>query len=263
MRRIKDILRLHLLAGVTSRRQIAAAVGCGKTAVSDCLRRAVAASFSHWDAVAALEQEALEQRLYPGSQNSAPGPGRPQPDWWMVRGELARRDHHVTLALLWSEYKAEHPDGYRYSQFVDRYRRFEKQLSVVLRQHHKPGEKCFVDFCDGIALTDPVTGAKVPTQLFVGALGASSYTFAVATLSQELPAWLDCHVRMYAYFQGVSSITIPDNLRSGVKHPDRYEAELNPSYRELATHYGTCIIPARVRKPRDKGSDSYCTSSVG
>lgn len=254
MRKIKDILRLHLVAGVTSCRQLAGAVGCGKTAVADCLRRATAAGLDHWETVAALDESELEHRLYPGNQKpEASAPARPLPDWAAVREELARRDHHVTLALLWSEYKAEHPGGYQYSQFVARYRRFEKQLSVVLRQHHQPGEKVFVDFCDGIALTDPLTGDKVPTQLFVGALGASSYTFAFATLSQELPAWLDCHVRMYQYFQGVSAITIPDNLRSGVHRPDRYEAEINPSYRELAEHYGACIIPARVRKPRDKG----------
>ncbi len=149
--------------------------------------------------------------------------------------------------------RAEHPDGYQYSQFAELYRRFEKKLSVVLRQSHRGGEKVFVDFCDGISLIDAYTGEIIPTQLFVGALGASSYTFAIATLSQELPVWLDCHVQMYEFVGGVSALTVCDNLRSGVKHPDRYEAELNESYRELATHYGTCIIPTRVRKPRDKG----------
>jgi transposase len=128
---------------------------------------------------------------------------RPLPDWTKIREELARRDHQVTLALLWTEYKAEHPAGYQYSQFVDLYRRFEKKLSVVLRQHHRAGEKVFVDFCDGITLIDPDSGEQIQTQLFVGALGASSYTFAIATLSQELPVWLDCHVRMYEHMGGV------------------------------------------------------------
>jgi hypothetical protein len=123
---------------------------------------------------------------------------------------------------------------------------------VVLRQPHRAGEKCFVDFCDGLALIDPDTGDRIPTQLFVGALGASSFTFARATLSQELPVRLDCHVRMYEAFDGVASIMVPDNLRSAIASPDRYEAEINPAYRELAEHYGTCIIPARVRKPRDE-----------
>jgi transposase len=255
MHKIKDILRIHLLGGVTSCRRIGRAVGCGKTAVSQCLQRAAAAGLTTWETVAALDEETLERRLYPAAAAKPAATKRtvrPVPDWTRVREELARRDHPVTLMLLWTEYKAEHPDGYQYSQFAERYRRFEKQLSVVLRQAHRPGEKAFVDFCDGIALTDPVTGAEIPTQLFVGALGASSYTFATATLSQEVPAWLDCHVRMYEFYQGVSALTIPDNLRSGVSKADRYEAPLNPSYRELAEHYGTCVIPARVRKPRDK-----------
>jgi transposase len=255
MHKIKDILRLHLLGGMTSCRQIGRAVGCGKTAVASCLQRAAEAGLTTWAAVEALDEAALERRLYRTAPSMRPASGRssrPQPDWVRIREELARRDHKVTLMLLWTEYKAEHPDGYQYSQFAERYRRFERKLSVVMRQHHRPGEKTFVDFCDGIALTDPLTGDKVPTQLFVGALGASSYTFAYATLSQSLLAWLDCHVQMYAFYQGVSALTVPDNLRAAVSKADRYEAELNPSYRELAEHYGTCVIPARVRKPRDK-----------
>lgn len=252
MQKIKDVLRLHLVGGVSSRRQLARAVGCGKSAVADCLRRAAVAGLDRWETIAGLDEGELERRLYPASTAPTLRVPRALPDWAKIREELARRDHHVTLALLWTEYKAEHPAGYQYSQFVDLYRRFEKKLSVVLRQQHRAGEKVFVDYCDGLALIDPETGELIPTQLFVGALGASSYTFATATPSQELPVWLDCHVRMYEYMGGVAALTIPDNLRSGVSRPDRYEAELNPSYRELAQHYGTCVIPARIRKPRDK-----------
>lgn len=230
MRKIKDVLRLHLVGGVSSCRQLARAVGCGKSAVADCLRRAAAAGLDRWETIAGLDEEELERRLYPATTLPTVRVQRPLPDWTKIRAELARRDHQVTLALLWTEYKAEHPEGYQYSQFVDLY--FEKKLSVVLRQQHRGGEKVFVDFCDGIALIDPNTGELIPTQLFVGALGASSYTFATATLSQELPVWLDCHVRMYAYLGGVAALTIPDNLRSGVSRADRYEAEINPSYRE-------------------------------
>lgn len=256
VRKIKDLLRLHLVGGVSGRRQLARMVGCGKTAVTDCLRRAAVAGLNAWEMVAELDEAELEKRLYPSARDGGAPPRtvqRPLPDWAKVREELARRDHQVTLALLWEEYKAEHPEGYQYSQFAELYRRFEKRLSVVLRQPHRAGEKVFVDFCDGISLIDAFTGEIIPTQLFVGALGASSYTFAIATLSQELPVWLDCHVRMYEFLGGVSALTVCDNLRSGVKHPDRYEAELNESYRELAMHYGTCVIPTRVRKPRDKG----------
>jgi len=256
VRKIKDLLRLHWVGGVNSCRQLGLSVGCSKTAVADCLRRAAAAGLTSWEAIAGLDEEELEKRLYPSARSGGAPPRsvqRPQPDWSKVREELARRDHQVTLALLWQEYKSEHPEGYQYSQFAELYRRFEKKLSVVLRQPHRAGEKVFVDFCDGLWLTDPNTGTMISTQLFVGALGASSYTFAIATLTQELPIWLDCHVRLFEFMGGVTGLVICDNLRSGVKHPDRYEAELNASYRELATHYGTCIIPTRVRKPRDKG----------
>ena len=253
MHKIKDILRLHRLGGLTSCRQISRAVGCSKTAVADCLQRAAAAGLTRWEAVAELDEAELESRLYPSATTPPPARRpRPLPDWVRIREELTRRDHQVTLMLLWTEYKAEHPDGYQYSQFAELYRRFEKKLSVVLRQQHRPGEKVFVDFCDGLAFTDPVSGERVPTQLFVAALGASSYTFALATRSQSVPSWLDCHVRMFEFYQGVSALTVPDNLRAGVSAADRYEAELNPSYRDLAAHYGTCVIPARVRKPRDK-----------
>lgn len=251
MRHIKTILRLHHLGGISSRRAIARAVGVGKTAVADCLKRATACGLGDWALIEALDETALEARLYPGGGHALRVP-RPLPDWLNIREELARRDHHVTLLLLWAEYKAESPQGYQYAQFTALYRRFEQKLSVVMRQHHRPGEKCFVDFCDGLALTDPITGARTPTELFVGALGASSYTFARATHSQTLPEWLDGHVRMYAAFQGVPALTVPDNLRAGIRRPDRYEAEATESYQELARHYGTCIIPARVRKPRDK-----------
>jgi transposase len=256
VKKIKDLLRLHLVGGVRSRRQLGRAIGCSKTAASDCVRRAEVAGLNAWEAIAELDEGQLEKRLYPSAREGGAPPRtvlRPLPDWAKVREELARRDHQVTLALLWQEYKAEHPEGYQYSQFAELYRRFEKKLSVVLRQPHRAGEKVFVDFCDGLSLIDAHTGERIRTQLFVGALGASSYTFAIATLSQELPVWLDCHVRMFEFFSGVSTLTVCDNLRAGVTHPDRYEAELNESYRELATHYSTCVIPTRVRKPRDKG----------
>jgi len=253
MRKIRDVLRFHFVGGVRSSRKIGRAVGCGKTTVLELLRRAPALGMNSWADVQALNDEALERLFYP-ELLSTRGPGaNAQPDWRKIHEELSRRDHQVTLALLWSEYKAENPTGYQYSRFAELYRRWSLRLSVVMRQHHRPGEKSFVDYCDGLNIVNPQTGELIRTQLFVGALGASSYTFAEATLSQTVPDWLMSHVRMYEFFGGVTSITVPDNLRSGIKEADRYEAVINLSYRDLSEHYGTCIIPARVRKPRDKG----------
>lgn len=175
MQKNKEVLRLHLVGGIESRRQIARAVGCGKSAVSDCLRRARLAGLTDWAQIGELDELELSRRLYcsAGGSTAKRAPERPLPDWARVREELARRDHQVTLALLWEEYKAEHPEGYQYSQFAELYRRFEKRLSVVLRQPHRAGEKCFVDFCDGLAVIDPNTGDRIETQLFVGALEAA------------------------------------------------------------------------------------------
>jgi hypothetical protein len=110
VRKIKDLLRLHWVGGVSSCRQLGLSVGCGKTAVADCLRRAAAAGLTSWEAIVALDEEELEKRLYPSARSGGAPPRsvqRPQPDWSKVREELARRDHQVTLALLWQEYKSE------------------------------------------------------------------------------------------------------------------------------------------------------------
>ncbi len=194
----------------------------------------------------------LEERLgFKNDVASWTAKSRPMPDWNCIHEELSR-DKNVTLALLWQEYLEVYPNGYRYTRFTEHYNAWAKKLSVVMRQNHVAGEKCFVDYCNGITFIDYETGKEIKTQLFVGCLGASSYTFAEITRSQALPDWLMSHVRMYEFFKGVTSLTIPDNLKSAVKRPCFVEPELNESYRDLAHHYGTTIIPAHVRKPRHK-----------
>jgi transposase len=160
---------------------------------------------------------------------------------------------HVTLDLLWQEYKSEHTDGYRYSAFCQHYRDWVGKLAVSMRQTHAPGEKLFVDYAGTtLPVIDPDTGKIRPAQLFVAVLGASNYSFAEATWTQTLPDWLGSHVRAMEYLGGVPEIVVPDNLKSGVKKPDWYEPDLNPSYQDWASHYGVAVIPARVRKPKDK-----------
>jgi transposase len=122
-----------------------------------------------------------------------------------------------------------------------------------MRQEHRAGEKLFIDFSgDGIDVIDPKTGEVTTAVLFVAALGASSYTYVEPVLRQDLPTWTKCHENAAGFFQGVTELWIPDNLRAGVTKADRYEPELNPTYRDLAEHYQVAIIPARVRKPKDK-----------
>ena len=160
----------------------------------------------------------------------------------------------MTLALLWEEYRADHPDdGYGYSRFCELYRRWEGRLAPTMRQHHVAGERAFVDFAgDTIEVTCAETGEVRQAQLFVGVLGASNYTYAEATLSQTLPDWINSHIHAFEFFGGVTQILVPDNLKSGVTHPCRYEPDVNPTYTDLANHYGTTVIPTRPGKPKDK-----------
>ena len=252
MRCVRDILRLHFLFN-QSPRVIAKGVGCGRTTAQDYLSRASKNGLQDWPSVEALSDQALEMALGFKSYEHASWQDKTKimPEWLSVHQEL-QKNKNVTLALLAQEYLEENPGGYKYTQFVEHYNRWAKKLSVVMRQAHKAGEKSFVDYCDGLHLVDRKTGELIKTQLFVGCLGASSYTFAEATLTQTLPDWLGSHVRMYEFFGGVTEITVPDNLKSGVTKPCFYEPVINESYLDLSRHYGTAIIPAHVRKPKHK-----------
>jgi transposase len=168
-----------------------------------------------------------------------------------IHKDLGRKG--VTLRLLWLEYKQANPEGYQYSQLCLLYHQWTAHLDVCLRQSFRAGEKLFVDYAgQTIPITDPMTGQSRQAVLFVATLGASNYTFCWASESQSLPDWVDAHVRAFAFFGGVPAIVVPDNLKAGVTKACRYEPDLNPTYHELARHYGTVVIPARARKPQDK-----------
>lgn len=121
-----------------------------------------------------------------------------------------------------------------------------------MRQVHHAGDKLFVDYCGPtLSVVNPQTGEARSAQVFVAVLGASSYTYAEATWSQSLPDWLGAHARAFTFFGGVTKVVVPDNLKSAVTKACRYEPELNPSYQQLAEHYGVAVIPARPYKPKD------------
>jgi hypothetical protein len=168
---------------------------------------------------------------------------------------------HVTLQLLLDEYRQCQPEGYLYSRFCELYRRWQRKQDVVLRQDHRAGEKMFVDWAgDTIPIYDRGGAEPQPASLFVAALGASSYTFARATASQNLANWIECHIQAFEFFQGTTKLIVPDNPRTGVTRACRYEPDLNRTYLELAQHYAVAIMPARPYKARDKACVSYCTS---
>jgi transposase len=247
VRKILEVLRLQA-AGLKGR-QIAAAIGSALSTVQECLRRAREAGLT-WPLPDELNEEALHARLY-RCRTSPPPNRRPEPDFARIHAELARRG--VTRLLLWQEYKAEQPEGWQYSVFCDRYQRWLATQELVLRQAHEPGDKFFADYAgQTVPITDRYTGEQREAQIFVAVLGCSNYTFAEGTFSQQLPDWLGSHVRALEFIGGVPRAFVPDNLRSAVKRAHRYEPELNPSYHDFAAHYDVAILPARVRKPRDK-----------
>ncbi len=251
MRKIREVLRLKYECQLAYR-EIARSCGLARSTVSDYLARAAEAGLS-WPLPSTLSDQDLEARLFHRPEMDLKGRPRPQPDYAAVDAELRRhRGVNLTLDLLWREYKAQHPDGYQYTQFVTHYHRWRRQRDVCLRQTHRYGEKLFVDFADGLTLVDPQTGIRTPTALFVAVWGASNYTYAEACPAQDLPSWIGAHGRAFAYCGVAPHIVVPDNLRAGVTKACRYEPELNPTYQAFAEHYGCAVIPARPRRPRDK-----------
>ena len=248
MRKIKDVLRLKFEADLSIRR-IARSCHVSRPTVSEYLTRFAETGLS-WPAAAELDDATLEHKLYPPVA-TLPVLDRTIPDWSEVHRELRRKG--VTLALLWHEYKAAHPEGFQYSWFCKQYRAWAGKLDVVMRQEHRGGEKLFVDYAGQTApVVDRNSGEVREAQIFVAVLGASNYTYAEATWTQALPDWIGAHVRTFDFLGGVSELVVPDNLRSGVSKAHRYEPDINPTYQDMASHYGLAVLPARVRKARDK-----------
>jgi transposase len=247
MRQVKEILRQKWVLG-RSHREIAHALGVSVGVVGTTVSRAAAAKLTSGE-LEALSEEQLEQRLYgPKLGTRAP---RPMPDPAYLHAE--RRKPGVTLELLHLEYLEKHPDGYRYTQFCEAYRQWLRKRRLSMRQVHHAGEKVFTDFSGKKPhVVDAATGEVTDAELFVAALGASSYTYAEATRTQQVPDWIGAHVRTYEFLGGVPRDTVPDQLRSAVSAPCRYEPAIQRTYEEMARHYGTTIVPARPGRPRDK-----------
>jgi transposase len=250
VRKIKEILRLKLDCGI-SEREILRSCRVSRSTVADYLRRAAAARLT-WVEASAMAEAQLEERLFP-TEHIPSVVKRPPPDCEHIYNELRTyRKFNLTLSQLWLEYKEQHPDGYQYTQFCEHYWRWRKKLDYCMRQEHRGGEKLFIDYSDGLSIVDQVTGELILTQLFLAVWGASNCTYAEAALSQTLPDWIGAHRRAFEYFGCSPRVLVPDNLKSGVSKACKYEPDLNPTYADMAEHYGCAVLPARPRKPRDK-----------
>ena len=246
MRKIREILRLKWVAH-RSHRETARSLGVSPGTVASAVSRATATALT-WAVVETLSDDALERVLYGAPPGEIDG-GRPEPDLAWIHQELRRPG--VTLELLHVEYLGAYPTGYRYSAFCDRYRAWRARQRLSMRQVHKAGEKVFVDYAgQRPTIVDVATGEVVVVELFVAVLGASNYTFAEATRTQQSADWIASHVRAVEHFGGVPAVWVPDQLRTGVTVPCRYEPGVQRTYAEWAQHYHTVIIPARPAKPR-------------
>ena len=248
LRKIREILRLKDELGLTDR-AIARACQVSNSTVGEYIRRARKAGL-HWPVPEEVSEGELYRRLFP-EEAEPKVVQRPVPNWEEIHRDLSRRG--VTLRLLWQEYREQHPDGYGRSQFQDLYARWNQAHTTSMRLPHKAGEVMEVDYAGmTVPITNPETSEVSQAPVFVATLPASSYIFMEVQPSRELEYWLGGHVRAFAFFGGVPKILRPDNLKTGVKKPNYYEPDLNPSYQELAEHYRTAVLPARVKKPRDK-----------
>jgi transposase len=248
MRKIREVLRLKFELGLNNR-QIAASCRVSHVTVGKYLAR-FSKSGLNWPLPPETDNDEVMRRLF-GDTKSPGQASRPLPDLAKMQREMRRKG--VTLQLLWQEYREIHPEGYGYTQFCEHYHRFKKRLHPCLRQEYRAGERMFIDYAgQTIPIYDQVTGQITPAELFVAALGASNYTYAEATLSQQLEDWIGSHVRAFEFFGGVTQLIVPDNLKSGVTRACRYDPDLNATYQDLAAHYGTAILPARPGRPRDK-----------
>jgi transposase len=247
MRKVREVLRLKFDQNL-SNRTISKSCQISKTTVADYVDR-FCSSGLEWPLPESVCDERLETLLF--KVETEPDRRKSMPEMAYVHNELKKKG--VTLQRLWYEYKQNHPDGYQYSYFCDLYQKWSGRIDVSLRQQYKAGEKLFVDYAgQTVPIKNPETGEIVLAQIFIATFGASNYTYCEATLTQGLADWISSHTRAFEHFGGSPHILVPDNLKSGVTHPSRYEPDINPTYHEMAKHYGIAVIPARVRKPRDK-----------
>ena len=249
MRYVKDILRLKHQNGL-SVREIASSCGLPASTVGDYLQRAQAAGLSWPLPEGMTEAELAERLLKPAAARPESGPAQPLPDWQVIQEQLRRKG--VTLQLLWREYRQANPQGYQRSQFCQLYRDWAKTLDPVLRQVHEPGQKLFVDWAGLKVPIHHTEGSVGQASVFVAVLGFSNQTYVEAFPNEKLEHWIAGHCHAFSFYGGLARVLVPDNPKSAVIRPCRYEPVLHRAYQEMAAHYGAVILPARVKKPRDK-----------
>ena len=251
--RILEIIRMSYLGH--SQRDIATSIGCGKSTVGDILRRSRAKGLDYNQAQA-LDSETLQDRLYPDQK--ARQSGKSQPDFAAIHSQLAHP--HMNLQYLWEAYAQEHRKNgtvaLQYSQFCLRYRQWAKTVGkgVTMHQNREGGKELFIDWMGDVLpiVIDATTGEIQDAHFFITTLGDSGFPYVEAFPNEKQENWLLAHVHAFAYYKGVPRVLVPDNCKTAITSPKRYDPVVNIAYWELAKHYSVAVIPARVREPQDK-----------
>lgn len=251
MTNYKEILRLHNL-GINNTR-IAEACGCARSTVISTLQYTATKGLT-WEAVRDWSEKETAEKLLPSTES---GPAYKMPDYEYVHREMQKSG--VTLNLLWLEYceqcrsSCELP--YKSTQFNKYYADYVHKTKATMHLEHKPGDIMQVDWAGQNAhIIDTDTGEFIKAYVFVTVVPYSGYAYVEAFLDMRQENWIAAHVNAYRHFGGVTRILTPDNLKTGVTKNTRDELIINRSYREMAEHYGTAIIPARPRSPKDKAA---------
>lgn len=243
---VKETLRLKFLLKKTNR-EIGRILGISKSTVATYVSRAKGSSLTSFEQIKSMKDEEIKKLIFPSKTDSTSIPL----NFEFFHKELLRP--YVTLQLLWTEEFSKNPNFISYSRFCFLYKQWRKESNISMRQCHKAGEKLFIDYAGTtVPITDKKTGEIKQAQLYLASLGASSYTYAEVTWSQGTKDFISSNINSFEFFGGIPNQLIPDNLKSGVTAASPYEPVINRTYRELAKHYGTAVIPARVRKPKDK-----------
>ena len=246
MNKIRKVIELNSKTSL-SIRDIERATQLPSSTVNDYLKRFKKSEIS-LEQLSELSESEIYQKLFPGQQKKR---GKIKPDFAKINRELRKK--HITRQLLWEEYKEQYPEGMGYTQFCYHLSQWQKKLNISMRQIHKAGEKLFIDY-SGLKgeITDRRTGKKRTVDIFVATLGASGYTYAEASENQKLESFIDSNINAFEFFEGISEMLVPDNLKSGVTKAHRYDPQINAGYQDMADYYDTVVIPARPYSPKDK-----------
>ena len=254
---------MELVLDGRSYNEIVEAVGCSRRDVSMVKKTVAARGITAGLAVSMTE--AAVQAMFPDGRQRVSDEYE-APDLTAVLRSM-KANRHFTLQQAWRKYVGAGGQGkkYGYSQYCHLFGEHLRVNDLVATLRHEPGRAMLVDWAgDTVNVVDAITAEVTRAYLFVAVLPFSGAVFCYASVNMKSEAWLDAHVRAFSFFAGVTQIIVPDNPTTATHRRTLGDSErvVNARYQQLADHYGTAIVPARVRRPRDKAAAESAVNVV-